>query len=148
MKTILNSLRIIVKPVRGYAGQVLVVNRFRVPAEVADGFREDVTAALALLAARDGYLDGRIGRNVDDPELWVLSTRWVHVGAYRRALSSYDVKVGAVPLLSAIAGALRAVGKRKASTWKVWVVAVVPILSVMTSDLGTSMPTLRETKGR
>jgi hypothetical protein len=79
---------------------VLVVNRFRVPAEVADGFREDITSALALLAARDGYLDGQIGRNVDDPELWVLSTRWVHVGAYRRALSSYDVKVGAVPLLS------------------------------------------------
>ena len=24
----------------------------------------------------------------------------MHVGAYRRALSSYDVKVGAVPLLS------------------------------------------------
>ena len=100
MKTILNSLRIIVKPVRGYAGQVLVVNRFRVPAEAADGFREDVTAALALLAARDGYLDGQIGRNVDEPELWVLSTRWVHVGAYRRALSSYDVKLNAVPLLS------------------------------------------------
>ena len=100
MKTILNNLRIIVKPVHGYAGQVLVVNRFRVPAEAADGFREDVTAALALLAARDGYLDGQIGRNVDEPELWVLSTRWVHVGAYRRALSSYDVKVGAVPLLS------------------------------------------------
>ena len=79
---------------------MLVVNRFRVPVEAADGFREDVTAALGLLAARDGYLDGQIGRNVDDPELWVLSTHWVHVGAYRRALSSYDVKVGAVPLLS------------------------------------------------
>ena len=30
----------------------------------------------------------------------MLTTRWVHVGAYRRALSAYDVKVGAVPLLS------------------------------------------------
>ena len=80
---------------------MLVVNRFRVPAEVADGFRERRRPRRwRLLAARDGYLDGQIGRNVDDPELWVLSTRWVHVGAYRRALSSYDVKVGAVPLLS------------------------------------------------
>ena len=79
---------------------MLVVNRFRVPDDAAAAFRDDVTAALALLAAREGYLDGHIGRNVDDPQLWVLTTRWVHVGAYRRALSSYDVKVGAVPLLS------------------------------------------------
>jgi hypothetical protein len=30
----------------------------------------------------------------------VLTTRWEHVGAYRRALSAYDVKLNAVPLLS------------------------------------------------
>ena len=47
-----------------------------------------------------GYVDGRIGRNLDDPTLWVLTTRWENVGAYRRALSSYDVKLQAVPLLS------------------------------------------------
>ena len=29
-----------------------------------------------------------------------MVTRWRDVGSYRRALSSYDVKVGAVPLLS------------------------------------------------
>ena len=29
-----------------------------------------------------------------------MVTRWKDVGSYRRALSSYDVKVGAVPLLS------------------------------------------------
>jgi len=79
---------------------VLVVNRFRVPAEDADAFRADLESALAALAARPGYVAGQIGRNVDDPELWVLTTTWENVGAYRRALSSYDVKVGAVPLLS------------------------------------------------
>lgn len=79
---------------------VLVVNRFRVPAHDAEAFRADLEHARTLLAARPGCLDGTIGRNVDDPELWVLTTRWVHVGAYRRALSAYDVKVGAVPLLS------------------------------------------------
>ena len=46
------------------------------------------------------YLSGRIGRNVDDPELWVLATEWEGPGAYRRALSSYDVKLAAVPTLS------------------------------------------------
>ena len=30
----------------------------------------------------------------------MLATTWEHVGAYRRALSAYDVKLHAVPLLS------------------------------------------------
>lgn len=79
---------------------VLVVNRFRVPQGDVERFSADITAALALLAARPGYRDGAVGRNVDDPDLWVLQTRWQDVGSYRRALSAYDVKLGAVPLLS------------------------------------------------
>ena len=79
---------------------MLVVNRFRVPAQDAEAFRVDLEHALALLSEREGYVDGTVGRNVDDPDLWVLSTSWANVGAYRRALSAYDVKVGAVPLLS------------------------------------------------
>jgi quinol monooxygenase YgiN len=76
---------------------VLVVNRFRAEDEA---FRGDLEAALAVLAVQTGCEDGRLGRNVDDPGLWVMVTRWRDVGSYRRALSSYDVKVGAVPLLS------------------------------------------------
>ena len=80
---------------------MLVVNRFRVPDDdAAPGFREDLEAALAVLSQQRGYADGHLGRNVDDPTLWVMVTRWKDVGSYRRALSSYDVKVGAVPLLS------------------------------------------------
>jgi len=79
---------------------VLVVNRFRVPEADTPAFRADLEQARAVLAERPGYLSGTIGRNLDDPTLWVLTTRWEHVGAYRRALSAYDVKLGAVPLLS------------------------------------------------
>jgi quinol monooxygenase YgiN len=79
---------------------MLVVSRFRVDEGDRDAFRVDLEAAHALLAERPGYVDGTIGRNLDEPTLWVLTTRWEHVGAYRRALSSYDVKLGAVPLLS------------------------------------------------
>ena len=79
---------------------MLVVTRFHVPPTEAESFRDDLAAAHALLAARPGYLHGDVGRNVDDPLLWTLTTRWESVGAYRRALSSYDVKLGAVPLLS------------------------------------------------
>jgi len=79
---------------------VLVVNRFRVPADSAESFRSDLETAREALAACAGYAGGEIGRNVDDPELWVLSTRWENVGSYRRALSSYDVKLRAVATLS------------------------------------------------
>jgi len=79
-----------------------VVTRFRVLAgdpAAAEGFRADLERAHATLAAQRGYVEGWIGRNVDDPDLWVLTTRWEHVGAYRRALSTYDVKLTAVPVL-------------------------------------------------
>jgi hypothetical protein len=79
---------------------VLVVNRFRVPEDAAVEFRADLEAALEVLSQQRGYADGQLGRNLDDQTLWTMVTRWDDVGSYRRALSSYDVKVGAVPLLS------------------------------------------------
>jgi len=93
-------MRIIVKrrwSTSAYDAHVLVVNRFR---DDDLSFRDDLRSALAVLVAQPGCEDGRIGRNVDEPGLWVMVTRWRDVGSYRRALSSYDVKVGAVPLLS------------------------------------------------
>jgi quinol monooxygenase YgiN len=79
---------------------VLVVTRFEVPEADSDEFLVLARTALAAFAARDGYLRGRIGRAADDPRAWVLTTEWAGVGAYRRSLSSYDVKVGAAPLLA------------------------------------------------
>ena len=55
---------------------MIVVNRFRVE-EPESAFREDARAALGALARRPGYVDGHIGRNVDDPGLWVLTTTGV-----------------------------------------------------------------------
>ena len=80
---------------------MLVITRFRVPADLTsqEEFRSQLEGALAVLAAQRGYVDGVVGRNVDDPELWVLQTRWAGPGAYRRALSAYDVKVNAWALL-------------------------------------------------
>jgi len=78
---------------------VLVVNRFRVPESDGESFRAEVEEARAALAEQRGYLQGSVGRNVDDPTLWALVTTWENVGAYRRALSSYDVKLRAVAVL-------------------------------------------------
>ena len=79
---------------------MLVVTRHHVPPSDAPGFLDRARAALAALAARPGYRSGRIGRATDDPSLWILVTDWEGVGVYRRALSAYDVRVAAVPLLS------------------------------------------------
>ncbi|MGL5827813.1 MAG: antibiotic biosynthesis monooxygenase family protein [Nocardioides sp.] len=79
---------------------MIVLSRFRVSAADSTRFRTDAELAHGTLAARPGYLSGTVGRNLDDPTLWSLVTWWENVGCYRRALSSYDVKVHAVPLLS------------------------------------------------
>lgn len=79
---------------------MMVISRFRVPEDSAEEFRRDFEAALEVLARQRGYDDGQLGRNVDDPTLWAMVTRWRDVGSYRRALSSYEVKAEAVVLLS------------------------------------------------
>ena len=61
--------------------------------------RRGLLQALAILAAKPGYVGGDVGRNVDDPTLWVLTTRWENVGSYRRALGSYEGKLHIQPLM-------------------------------------------------
>jgi hypothetical protein len=100
MRTILSPVENDCQLCRSYDHLVLVVNRFRVPLADGEAFRIELATARDALAACAGYAGGEIGRNVDDPELWVLTTRWANVGSYRRALSSYDVKLRAVQVLS------------------------------------------------
>ena len=78
---------------------MIVVNRFRAGSQEAETLRAALEEALAVLSEQRGYVDGHLGRNVDDPDLWLLQTQWAGPGAYRRALSSYDVKVRAWALL-------------------------------------------------
>lgn len=80
---------------------MLVISRFRYGEDDADRAARELGICLAALGARPGFVTGAVGRAVDDPTLWLLQTTWRNVGAYRRALSSYDVKVTAVPVLSA-----------------------------------------------
>ena len=78
---------------------MLVLNRF-ITTDTPDGFVQRAHAALAALAERPGYLSGRLTRALDDPAHWTLVTEWEAVGAYRRALGAFDVKVHATPLLA------------------------------------------------
>lgn len=72
--------------------------RFRTPDPVQ--MLADLRQAIALLATFDGFIDARLARAVDEAELISVSLGWTNVGAYRRALSAFDVKVSVVPLLS------------------------------------------------
>lgn len=78
---------------------MLVLTRFHVPEANGESFLADAGRAIEALSACRGYRSGRVGRAVEDPQAWVIQTEWVGVGAYRRALSAYDVKVHAAPLL-------------------------------------------------
>ncbi|GAB3459741.1 hypothetical protein GCM10027570_44090 [Streptomonospora sediminis] len=79
---------------------MFVITRFTVPAGEEDGFVVRAETAVAALARRPGFRASRIGRAADDPQLWSVVTEWDGPGAYRRALSNFDVRVAAVPLLS------------------------------------------------
>ena len=79
---------------------VFVVIRFRVRAEEQAAFEGRLATAVEVLAKQKGFVRARAGRNADDPELLALTMEWENIGSYRRALSPYDVKLAAVPLLS------------------------------------------------
>lgn len=79
---------------------LLVVSRFRVPAAERGAFLAGMATAMDTLAAQPGCRGISLGQSTDEGDLLVLRSEWDGVGAYRRALSAFDVKVQAVPLLS------------------------------------------------
>lgn len=83
--------------VEGPSPGFVAVLRFR-PAHDA-ALLDQLRTALPVIAAQPGFVDARIARALDDPII-LLTLGWETVGAYRRALSAYDVKVAVVPLLA------------------------------------------------
>ena len=79
---------------------MIVLVRFRVLADDVDNFVEQARTAVAVLAERVGFVSADLGRNLDEPELWTITTRWQNVGCYRRALQGNESKMVVVPLLS------------------------------------------------
>ncbi len=75
---------------------MLVITRHRLPLPGFSDTRAALDAArgtLAALATRPGFVRGWLTRAVDEPDLLVVAPEWADVGSYRRALSSYDVKL-------------------------------------------------------
>ena len=94
----------------GQGLSVLVITRHRVPSAQGSDFLARAREAVAALAPAPGFLGATVGRATDDAELWVVQTTWRDVGSYRRAVSTTDARIRAVPLAVHRAG--RAVGLR------------------------------------
>ena len=80
-------------------GRVVLSTRYRILLSEGASFLESARIALRALTAQPGCLSGRVGRATDDPQLWLLTCEWESVGAYRRALGAYEVKMRAIPVM-------------------------------------------------
>jgi len=83
----------------GEVAPVLVVSRYRVETD-RTAWLAQMRAGLAVLGESAGFIRGQIAQATDDAALMVVSTSWTGVGAYRRALSRFEVKMQMIPLLS------------------------------------------------
>jgi quinol monooxygenase YgiN len=81
---------------------LLVLSRFSVPTDPAGrtAFLGALTNALDVLGSQAGCRAMSLAQSTDDATLMLVRSEWDSVGAYRRALSAYDVKLHAIPLLS------------------------------------------------
>ena len=79
---------------------MIAVVQLRPAAGAEAEFGEQAAAALRVLAERPGFRRGSLGRATDDAQAWLLLTEWESVGAYRRALGGFEVKLRATPVLA------------------------------------------------
>ncbi len=79
---------------------MIAVARFEIPLGSSSNCRTELEGVRDVLAEATGFLGGEVGQNLDEPTLWVLTTRWENVGSYRRALSSTRAKLEAIPVLA------------------------------------------------
>lgn len=78
---------------------MVVVNRFHVAQDAAASFSGRADAVAAFFGSCPGCEGAEVVRNLDDPELWAIVTRWADVGSYRRSFNGYEAKMALMPLL-------------------------------------------------
>ncbi|WP_092609870.1 antibiotic biosynthesis monooxygenase family protein [Raineyella antarctica] len=78
---------------------MLAIHRFRVPVDRRQEFRPAVDVALEHFRSRPGVESVDLVRNLDDPQLWALVTRWRDVGSYRRAIGGAAATYALMPVM-------------------------------------------------
>lgn len=79
---------------------MIAIARFEQALSQSATFRAELEMVKEVLSQAAGFICARIGQNLDEPTLWVLTTEWENVGSYRRALSSTRAKLEAIPVLA------------------------------------------------
>lgn len=72
------------------------VNRFR---DVGAEFEREAQQVVEFWRAREGCESMDLVRNLDDPGLWAIVSRWRDVGSYRRSFNGFEAKMVLTPLL-------------------------------------------------
>lgn len=81
---------------------------------------------LATLSKAQGFIDGRVGRSPDEPDVWVVSTTWRDVGSMRRGFGGFEAKVAAAPVMTSAA--------QRVSAFEVLLEATAGTLTAGSSD--------------
>lgn len=66
--------------------ELFAAQRLQVPAAEISSMRDLVADLTSWWATVPGYVDHALVQNLDEPGLWLLWSRWVDVGSYRRAM--------------------------------------------------------------
>ena len=80
------------------AAPVLVTMRFTVRDRV--DFLAQAGVCVEVLRTRAGCLGVDVLQSVDSIEELLITTRWLDVGSYRKAMSAFEVKEKVIPFLS------------------------------------------------
>ncbi|MGV8846885.1 antibiotic biosynthesis monooxygenase family protein [Tessaracoccus sp.] len=76
---------------------LLAISRFD---NVGPHFAAEADTVAEFWRGRAGCLGVDVVRNLDDPDLWAIVSRWENVGAYRRSFNGFDAKMILTPVLS------------------------------------------------
>ncbi len=82
------------------ANTIAVVAHLVVPSAERDAFDQGYDRMGELFTQSSGFLSMELGQSTDSLEEFTLIHRWQDVGAYRKVLSRYEVKLEVIPFLS------------------------------------------------
>ena len=78
---------------------MIAFSRFRVAPDAEASFVSRAEAAVDFFRGRPGCVSAELVRNLDEPDLWAIVTRWADVGSYRRSFNGSEAKMALMPLL-------------------------------------------------
>lgn len=90
-------------------------------------FTEEVRQLFEVLRHQPGFLHAELGRSPDEPDVWLLASRWLDPGTMRRAMGSFEAKV--------LLGSIMASARDQVSVYEVVLSATAEAIAETDSDL-------------